>query len=124
MQEEGRHIIFHVNWVAYNQAQLGYAGRPSYVFRRGLAMWLQIVSRFKTALRVKGANDRAQDNFTMNAHKSFGDISPREFVELCLSENEKRLKPYDERLLRPAFVPSVAKAALLTLPKKPLAVAA
>jgi hypothetical protein len=124
MQEEGRHIIFHVNWVAFNQAQLGYARRPSYVFRRGLAMWLQMVSRFKTALRVKGANDRAQDNFTMNAHKSFGDISPREFVELCLAENEKRLKPYDKRLLRPAFVPTVAKAALKTLPKKPVAVAA
>ncbi|MBI3554241.1 MAG: ferritin-like domain-containing protein [Elusimicrobia bacterium] len=121
MQEEGRHIIFHVNWVAFNQAKLGYTKRPSYVFRRGLAMWLQMVSRFKTALRVKGKNDRAQDNFTMSAHKSFGDISPREFVELCLSENERRLKPYDERLLRPAFVPTVAKAALKTLPKKPVA---
>ena len=120
MQEEGRHIIFHVNWVAFNQAQLGYARRPSYVFRRGLAMWLQLLSRFKTALRVKTANDRSQDNFTMNAHKSFGDISPREFVELCLSENEKRLKPYDPRLLRPAFVPTVARAALATLPRRTL----
>lgn len=35
-QEEGRHIIFHVNWVAYNQARLSYAGRPRYVFKRGL----------------------------------------------------------------------------------------
>lgn len=122
MAEEGRHIIFHVNWVAYNQAQLGYASRPSYVFKRGLAMWLQMVSRFKTALRVKG--DVEQENFTMNAHKSFGDISPREFVELCLAENEKRLKPYDPRLLRPAFVPAVAKAALATLPRKAAAVAA
>jgi deoxyribodipyrimidine photolyase len=84
-------------------------------------MWLQMVSRFKTALRVKGKNDRAQDNFTMSAHKSFGDISPREFVELCLAENAKRLKPYDKRLLRPEFVPAVAKAVLKTLPKKPVA---
>jgi hypothetical protein len=123
MQEEGRHIIFHVNWVAYNQARLGYARRPSYVFRRGLAMWLQAISRFKTALRIKGSEDRKQDNFTMNAHHSFGDISPREFVELCLEQNEKRLAPYDKRLLRPAFVPAVAKAALKTLPRKPLGAA-
>lgn len=115
MQEEGRHIIFHVNWVAYNQAKLPYASRPGYVFRRGLAMWLQAVSRLKTALKV-GRNAGTQDNFTMNAHKSFGDFSPRAFVELCLSENERRLAPYDKRLLRPAFVPAVARATLKFLP--------
>lgn len=115
MQEEGRHIIFHVNWVAYNQARLGYASRPAYVFRRGLAMWLQLLSRFKTALRLKGANE--QDNFTMNAHQQLADVSPRAFVELCLSENERRLAPYDARLLRPSFVPAVAKAALAAMPR-------
>ena len=119
MQEEGRHIIFHVNWVAYNQARLPFAARPAYVFRRGLAMWLQALSRFKTALRVKtSVEDRPQDNFTMNAHEQFGDLSPREFVELCLAENERRLAPYDPRLLRPAFVPQVAKAVLRTLPRR------
>jgi hypothetical protein len=121
MQEEGRHIIFHVNWVAYNQAQLPYAGKPAYVFRRGLAMWMQLLSRFKTALRVKGKGDREQDNFTMNAHAQFGSISPRAFVELCLSENERRLKDYDPRLLRPTFVPTVAKAFLQTLPRAAVA---
>lgn len=117
MQEEGRHILFHVNWVAYNQANLPYSTKPAYVFRRGLAMWLQAVSRLKTALRVKGKADNAQDNFTMNAHAQFGDISPREFVALCIRENDRRLESYDKRLLRPAFVPTVAKAVLKTLPK-------
>ena len=117
MQEEGRHIIFHVNWVAYNQARLPYATKPAYVFRRGLAMWLQAVSRLKTALRVKGKAESTQDNFTMNAHAQFGDISPREFVELCIRENDRRLEGYDKRLLRPAFVPTVARAVLKTLPR-------
>lgn len=116
MQEEGRHIIFHVNWVAYNQARLPYAGRPGYVFKRGLAMWLQAVSRLKTAMKIKG--EAEQDNFTMNAHAQFGDISPREFVELCIRENERRLAPYDPRLLRPEFVPSIARAVLPTLPRR------
>ena len=82
-------------------------------------MWLQAVSRLKTAMRVKGANDRAQDNFTMNAHAQFADITPRQFVELCLAENERRLTPYDPRLLRPSFVPQVAKTVLKTLPTTP-----
>lgn len=117
MQEEGRHIIFHVNWVAYNQAQLPYAGRPQYVFKRGLAMWLQVLSRVKTALRVKGETDK-QDNFTMNAHDQFGDVTPREFLELCLRENERRLAPYDPRLLRPQLVPSIARTVLAALPRR------
>ena len=117
MQEEGRHIIFHVNWVAYQQAQLPYAGRPRYVFKRGLAMWLQVLSRVKTALRVKGEADK-QDNFTMNAHSQFVDVTPREVLELCLRENERRLAPYDARLLRPQLVPSIARTVLATLPRR------
>jgi hypothetical protein len=116
MAEEGRHIIFHVNWVAYNQAKLPYTGRPTYVFKRGLAIWLQALSRLKTAMRIKGTAE--QDNFTMNAHAQFGDISPRDFVELCLRENERRLAPYDPRLLRPQLVPRIARAMLATLPRK------
>ncbi|HYM62343.1 MAG TPA: ferritin-like domain-containing protein [Thermoanaerobaculia bacterium] len=118
MQEEGRHILFHVNWVAYNQAQLPYAGRPGYVFKRGLAMWLQAVSRLKTALRVKSATDADQDNFTMKAHAQFADISPREFIELCLSENDRRLAPYDARLIRPQFVPKIARTLAAAMGRK------
>ncbi len=114
VQEEARHILFHVNWVAYRQARQSYAERPAYLFRRALAVWLQVASRIKTALRPRAS--REQDNFTMRAHAAFGALSPRGFIELCLAENERRLKPYDERLLRPAFVPRVARALLPALP--------
>ena len=117
MQEEGRHIIFHVNWVAFNQAQLSYTQRPNYVFRRGLAIWLQVASRLRTALKIKGANEGSQENFAMNAHTALGDITPRSFLELCLSENEKRLKPYDSRLLRPTLAPGIARAMLAAMPR-------
>lgn len=116
MQEEARHIIFHVNWVAFNQVQLRYAQRPQYIFKRGLAIWLQVASRLRTALRIKGRHDNEQDNFAMKAHASFGDITPRRFLELCLTENEKRLKPYDARLLRPALAPGIARAMLAAMP--------
>ncbi|MBI3547803.1 MAG: ferritin-like domain-containing protein [Elusimicrobia bacterium] len=119
MQEEGRHIIFHVNWVAYNQAQLPFARRPTYVFRRALAVYLQAASRVRTALQLQGAGESpvGQDNFTMNAHSSFGEFSLRRFVEICMSENERRLAPYDERLERPSFVPAVAKQMLKVMPR-------
>jgi len=118
MEEEGRHIIFHVNWVAYNQAQLSFARRPGYVFRRGLAMWLQIYRRLRTAMELQNADAGSdQDNFTQNAYKSFSDLTPRQFIETCIRENEKRLAPYDPRLLRPHFVPSIARSMLAVLPR-------
>src|SRR5262245_13404219 len=112
MQEEARHILFHVNWVAYRQARLPYSLRPAYVFRRGLAAWLQLASRVRTAVQIKGATRQDQENFTMSAHTSFGDVSPRAFLETCVRENDARLEPYDARLLRPAFVPKLARAFL------------
>lgn len=119
MEEEGRHIIFHVNWVAYNQAQLPFARRPGYVFRRGLAMWLQIYRRMRTAMELKNADAGSeQDNFTQNAYKSFADLTPRQFVETCIRENENRLAPYDTRLLRPHFVPTIARTMLGVLPRE------
>lgn len=111
MQEEARHILFHVNWVAHSQAQLPFAGRSGYMFRRGLALWLQVASRIRTAMRV-GAEARTQDNFTLNAHESFGTPSLPEFLRLCLRENYRRLAPYDTRLLRPDFVPKLARTLL------------
>jgi hypothetical protein len=112
MQEEARHILFHVNWVAYCQARLPYGRRPAYLFRRGLAAWLQLASRVRTAVQLKGATRQDQENFTMAAHGSFGEVSPRVFLETCVRENDARLEPYDPRLLRPAFVPRLARAAL------------
>lgn len=119
MQEEARHIIFIANWIAYRQAQMPAMRRPAYLFRRGLALWLQSVSRVKTAMRIKAApeiQNEDQTDFTMAAPASFGDFSVRSFLETCLRENERRLAPYDPRLLRPTFVPAVAKSILKVVP--------
>lgn len=114
LQEEARHILFIANWIAYCQAQLPAFKRPGYIFRRGLALWLQSVGRVKTAMRLQGAasDPEDQDNFTLGAAQSFGDFSVREFLRTCLDEQERRLKPYDPKLLRPRVVPSIAWAAL------------
>jgi len=42
-----------------------------------------------------------------------------ELIALCVSENDRRLKPYDARLKRPRFVPFIARLALKFVgPKK------
>ncbi|MCX7281470.1 MAG: ferritin-like domain-containing protein, partial [Alphaproteobacteria bacterium] len=42
-----------------------------------------------------------------------------ELIAICIAENDRRLKPYDDRLKRPRLVPFLARMALKFIgPKK------
>ena len=67
--------------------------------------------------RVRIARDVSHgvqdNNFTLSGAKSVGaDVSPAQLIELCLAENERRMGALDERLVRPAAVPALARLAL------------
>jgi hypothetical protein len=113
MQEEARHIIFHANWVAYARSEQPVLESGLFAFKQALAVAVQTYSRLKTALKIGGSSP--QDNFTMNAHESFGELDAKRFLMTCLRENELRLSRYDPRLLRPTLMPKLARAALALL---------
>ena len=110
MQEEARHVLFFVNWIAYRRARLPVDLRSLLDVRRAYAVALQMLSRVRTAFDLGGVSE--QDNFTMKGHDAIGDFSIRTFLETCLRENEHRLGLYDASLLRPRFAPRLAKMAL------------
>jgi len=114
MQEEARHVLFFVNWIAYRRERLPMRLRPLLDARRVTAVFLQVLSRVRTAFDLGGTE---QDNFAMNSHGSLGEFSLRIFLETCLRENERRLGRYAPELLRPRLVPRVAHAALRVLPR-------
>jgi hypothetical protein len=106
MQEEARHILFFVNWEAYFRAGHTWWQRPRHLWRgaagRGAQMWYRL--RMARGLRHQG-------DFTLKGHQALPHtMSPRQFLELCLHENDRRLGGYDSRLLRPRLVPGLAKA--------------
>ena len=117
MQEEARHILFIVNWAAYLRAREPFLLRPLFDSRRGWNIVSQAFDRVRGAFAM-GKGTQTQDGFTIKSHASFGDFSARSFLELCLAENDRRLAPYDPRLLRPTLVPSLVRAALNLMPKK------
>jgi hypothetical protein len=110
MQEEARHVLFFVNWIAYRRARLPLDLRSLLDVRRAYAVALQMLSRVRTAFDLGGVNE--QDNFTMKSHDAIGDFSIRTFLQTCLRENERRLGLYDASLLRPRFAPRLANVAL------------
>lgn len=113
MREEGRHILFFVNWVAWWRRTMPWWRRP-YFEAKVLTVWLFLIWERIDMAKGMGDNSKAQENnFTLNGSKELGvEVSFPELAAICLAENDRRLAPYDDRLLRPKFVPAVMRLAL------------
>jgi hypothetical protein len=108
IQEEARHILFFVNWAAWHRRNMPLWRRPWFELKV-LCVWIFLIwERLRIARDVGGG---VQDNnFTVTGAKSLGaDINVGELIDLCLTENTRRMSRYDERLLRPFVVPALAR---------------
>ena len=109
MQEEARHILFFVNWVAWHRRNLAWRRRP-WFWCKVMAVWIFLVWERIGLARGAGASrdETPQDNnFTVTGSKAVAgiDLSPGALFGLCLEENRRRMAGYDPRLLRPQVVP-------------------
>jgi hypothetical protein len=113
MQEEGRHILFFVNWVAWTRRNMPWWRRPWFEFKV-IAVWLHLIRERIGMAKGLDAGKSANDlNFTATGAAAVGTaLRPREMIELCLKENDRRLQRYDARLLRPRLVPFAARLAM------------
>ena len=119
MQEECRHILFFVNWAAWHRKNLPWWKKPFFDLKRA-GVWAKLVQeRLETAKDVGGGN-----NFAMTGHESMGiDVDIAGLMGVCLAENDRRMAGYDERLLRPNFVPRLVRLARKFMRSKPAAAA-
>jgi hypothetical protein len=108
IQEECRHILFFTNWVKWHLRNLPPLRRVNFLIWC-VRIFADIAKdRLGTAKDVGGG-----DNFTAKGHEELGaDINPRELLEICLIENDRRMARYDSRLPRPKLVPRLVKVAL------------
>jgi len=113
MQEEARHILFFVNWVAWHRRNLSWWRRP-WFWCRVAAVWIFLVYERIGLARDAGASRDAtpqDNNFTLHGTKAVADIdlSAAALFDLCLAENERRMAGYEPRLLRPQVVPRLIR---------------
>lgn len=111
IREEGRHILFFVNWVAWNAANKPLHER---LWFRARCIAALIVNAFG---RLSVAGDASSgDNFVASGSTQLGkDFTVKSFLELCMSENDRRMAPYDARLLRPLLMPRMIGALLFVM---------
>jgi hypothetical protein len=108
IQEECRHILFFVNWVAWHRRNLPLWKWPVFA-ARVLAVWIVLIwQRIKTARDIGGKAD--DDNFTLTGSQAIGvDIAPRDLLDLCLAENDRRMAALDPGLKRPGVMPRLVR---------------
>jgi len=132
MQEEGRHILFFVNWVGWHRRNLPLWRRPIFSAKI-LGVWAFLIwERIGLARGFGGAGDgeggmAPQDNnFTLTGSKSVSaaNVSLAALIDVCLAENDRRLSGYDPRLLRPIVVPRVLRFVRCFLPRADSGIAA
>lgn len=112
MQEEGRHILFYVNWVAWHRRNLPWWRRPWFALKV-MAVWAFLIWERIGIARSVGGAPAPDNNFTVTGSQSIGiDIETADLMQICLEENDRRLGGYDHRLLRPNTVPRLVKFAL------------
>jgi hypothetical protein len=111
MREEGRHILFFVNWVAWHRRNLSWWRRP--LFQAKItAVWAYLIWERIGVARGLGDAKPQDRKFTLNGSQSLGiEISAAALIDVCLVENERRLAVYDPRLLRPRLVPRAVRLA-------------
>ena len=109
LEEEARHIVFFINWVAYRQVQ---RGRGAKVWRAAKALrhYGEAVGRL---IKVARDADDTQGDFTATKAKTFvDDLTAKTFLSTCLEANARRMSAFDHRLLRPRLIPALARVGL------------
>jgi hypothetical protein len=110
IQEEARHILFFVNWIAWYRRNLAWWRRPL-LFAKEIAVGaLLIWERVGIARGIDDSGSARDANFTLTGSASIGDeLRLAHMIDLCLVENDRRMAGYDARLLRPTLVPRLAR---------------
>ena len=117
VHEEGRHILFFVNWVAWHRRNMPLWRRPWFELKV-LACWIFLIYE-RIGIASDVGHGQQDNNFTVNGASQLGsDIDIGALIALCLQENDRRLGIYDSRLKRPRFVPALARLALKFVGKK------
>ena len=119
VQEEGRHILFFTNWIAWYKANMPLWRRPYFAVKTAAVWAFLIWERLGIARDVDGL-EGGDANFTMNGQQALTDeMDVATLIDACLAEDKKRMAGYDIRLKRPTTVPKLARLARLFIrPKK------
>lgn len=114
MREETRHIVFFINWMAWQEVASGRGARWLRAMNAGRYYCRAIGRLLGTVRRGRQAND-GKDFSATQAGVFLEGFTFRGFVHECVAEHERRMGEFDSDLLQPRFLPRLASLALAGL---------
>ncbi len=119
VQEEGRHILFFTNFIAWYRATMPWWKRPFFELKVAAVYAYLVWERMGIAKDVDGL-EGGEASFTMTGSEAIADeLDPAKLIDLCLEQDKIRMAGYDARLKRPITMPILARIARVFIrPKK------
>jgi len=115
VQEEARHILFFVNWVAWTAANKPLFPRLWFRLRCMAALVRAGLGRLSLAGAADGG--KSSDNFVAAGGETLTEgLTIGKLLRTCVAEDRRRMDRFDPRLLRPRIMPFVAGIALKFMP--------
>jgi hypothetical protein len=110
--EEARHIVFFVNWIAWDRYRRGLRGAVLQALPALLRYGAAIARRVKAGSQMQRGREESGLDLFGNV---LNDLTPARFVRACVEENERYMASFDPRLLRPRVIPALGRFALAVL---------
>ncbi|MGH7715341.1 MAG: hypothetical protein ACREML_05010, partial [Vulcanimicrobiaceae bacterium] len=101
--EEARHIVFFVNWIAYERVQRGYGGSFVQAVATAIGYIRAVLERIISGRSVA---ENATEPLELP------NVGLIQLLYAGLSENERLMAQFDPRLLRPRVVPTIAQVVI------------
>ena len=106
--EEARHIVFFVNWIAYERVRRGYRNALVQAIATAIGYVRALVDMVASGKKMTETPAQAGDGGT----GVLPGLSLVRLLEACLQENDRLMARFDERLLRPRVMPLLARGVL------------
>ncbi|HVN68623.1 MAG TPA: ferritin-like domain-containing protein [Candidatus Binatia bacterium] len=116
--EEARHIVFFVNWVAWDRTRRGLRGPLMQAIPALLCYGSAVTRRVKGGSEMAGSapkNEQPEDMRIDLFGEVLSGLTPTAFLRACVEENDRYMAAFDQRLLRPRVIPTLGKFALAIL---------
>jgi hypothetical protein len=110
IEEEARHIVFFVNWIAWDRARRGLRGAVLQAVPALFSYGAAIARRVKGGAQLQSAPAEEQPL------DLFGDVVKEltlaGFLRACVNENDRYMAAFDPRLIRPRVIPTMLRLTL------------